>query len=111
MFTEIRVEDDIVKVEWGVRLSRMAGGYPTGGDYKKDHIRLGPGARKAVLRENVVHELLHKLWDKSELSNDYSDKTEEYILSSLSGWLLDTLRDNPALREFLFEDAQGYEPT
>lgn len=59
-----------------------------------------------VKRENLFHELLHAVWEKAKLDETYARSTEEFVISSLGGWLLDTLKDNPDLRDYLFEEGE-----
>lgn len=104
LVTRIQVEDDEVQIEWDANLGKLASGHPIGADYKKNRIRVAAGTRHSVKREHIVHELLHKLWEKSGLTKHYSNTTEEVVITSLTGWLVEVLRDNPELVEFLTEE-------
>jgi hypothetical protein len=100
----IRVDDDLVTIEDNATgLGVTIEGYPYSADYKRDRIRLARNTRRSAKRENLAHEVLHKIWEKAGLSERYATKTEEYIITSLAGLLTDVLRDNPALVEFLTE--------
>lgn len=102
---QIRFEDEVVEVEWDKKdLPRMPGGYPQGGEYKNNTIKLSAYLRKSVIREWVLHEALHKVWEQAGLRDRYAATTEEYILSSLDGRICDLLRDNPDLVKLLVED-------
>ena len=103
--TKVKVEDDEVSVQWDAKLGRMPQGYPWGADFHKDRIRIAAHTRKAAAREHMLHELLHKIWEKSGLTDSYARTTEEFIITCLTGWLVDILRDNPELVEFITEEA------
>lgn len=58
------------------------------------NILLNPSQHPMVLRETVVHELLHACFAVSSLTHALSDEEEERIVAILSPWLLMLLRDN-----------------
>jgi len=54
-----------------------------------------------VERETTLHELLHALSDVAGLVEQYGTETDEQWCRRLAPWLLDTLRRNPKLVDFL----------
>lgn len=102
--TKILVDGEEVVVEWDAKLGRIPQGYPTGADYKGNRIRMSKHVRRNAARENLMHELMHKLWEAGGLTEEYKSSTEEYIITTLAGRLTDLLRDNPELVEFLTEE-------
>lgn len=64
---------------------------------EKDEIRVARNQGHERMRETLVHELLHALWDQAQLA----EKDEEKIVRRLHGPLLALLRGNPELVEWL----------
>lgn len=71
-------------------------------DFKVD-----PAQSISQMRDTILHELLHGLLDmigvgeRLGLQQLLDHDQEERLVRSLSPWLLDTLRRNPQLVEFL----------
>lgn len=87
-----------------VRLGRLPTGHQKGGDYSRRGpfaIRIAQGSTSGEARYALLHESLHFCWERSGLGEQYSDATEESIISGLSGWLMVLLRENPDLVEFV----------
>lgn len=78
-----------------------AGKFPKAGDHEKGTIRIAEGMTRRQERGTLLHELLHNLWERGELSTRYSDTTEEWIVDTLSGWLFQVLEENPDLVAYL----------
>ena len=66
----------------------------------QETITLHTGQSAGNLRDTLFHEVLHTCWHAGCLPSGQ----EEEIIGTLSPLLLDTLRRNPRLIEFLFED-------
>ena len=65
-------------------------------------IRIDDDLEPSVQRETMLHEALHALWWLTALpSNDLCDHDEEAVVKGLAAPLLDLLRRNPSLVEFL----------
>jgi hypothetical protein len=76
-----------------------------GGDHgETDHselvIKINERAA-GVVRETLVHELLHTFSDLAGLQEQYGADTDEQWCRRLAPCLLDTLRRNPELVDFL----------
>lgn len=99
----IKVDRDEVVIKWDQRVKKTADGYPAGATYRSNTVEIDKYGRSASKREWLMHELLHKLWEAGGLGERYATTTEEYIITVLSGQLVDMLRDNPELVEFLTE--------
>lgn len=66
-------------------------------------ITLRDGLAADATAENLVHEWLHALWFAARLP----EKLEEEIVGRLAPGLLDGLRRNPQLLEYLAEGLRG----
>ena len=71
-------------------------------DYNKTELLIRPGQSATRERETVMHEVLHAIWDLAGLS-------DENIVNRISPLLLDTLRRNPHLVDFLLEKRDSHE--
>ena len=100
----LKIDGQTVAVEWDMALGRFAQGYPLGGDYKKNRIRIAKGMTRSQVRKTLLHELMHHLWERADLHSVLSVKTEELVIDSLDAWMFTVLNENPDLRDFLFED-------
>lgn len=69
-------------------------------------VRYDPDIGPSVLRETVLHELLHAVWHQTTLDRLYTDEQEEQVLWTLAPRLLALLRDNPELVMFLVYDGE-----
>jgi hypothetical protein len=105
--TRIRIEEDVLPVEWEVRLGRLAEGYARAADYGQGRIRMGRGNARRWQRTHLMHEVVHHLWKKAALSDVLSTKTEELVIESLIPWLVLMMRQNPELVEFIMEEDDG----
>lgn len=93
-----------LNVEWDAKLGRLPEGYPKGGDYGRNIVRLAGGQTQRSLKVTVIHELIHRLWEVTDLGRWLSVRSEELVVDSLAPWLVDTLRRNPALVEWLLAE-------
>jgi hypothetical protein len=93
-----------VTIEWDAKLGRLAEGYARAGDHSPGRIRIAAGALRRQAQGLLLHELLHELWEKADLDRFLSQKTEELVIDSLVPWVLDTMRRNPELRDYLFDE-------
>jgi len=64
-------------------------------------IVLHPDVADTVLRETLLHEVLHAVLYVTGTSDRLSDKAEEHLIRSLSPALFALLRDNPDLVQYL----------
>lgn len=68
-------------------------------------IRVRPTMARSKLREVLLHEILHALWDAMNLNEALIGKTlesDEIPVNALAVGLITFQRDNPRLSEFLF---------
>lgn len=73
-------------------------------------IELDPDVPLSLLRETVLHELLHAAWDCTALRIEPGlVGAEERIVTSLAPIVLDALRRNPQLVALLFGEEQTSE--
>lgn len=70
-------------------------------------IALQPNVADMVLRETLLHELIHALFYNTGISERFTDKTEEQIVRALSPALFSLLRDNPALVACIMGDSRS----
>lgn len=101
----IFLDEDRIDILWEQKLGSFdgKGGHEPGGDYGRSRIRMGKGMPRRMLRGVLMHESLHGVWERA-LGDRYSEATEEVIVDYLAPWILDMLRRNPDLVEFLTED-------
>jgi hypothetical protein len=66
-------------------------------------IHLDPQMGPDVERETLLHECLHGCWYQTLLDRQYRDKQEEDIIYTMAPKILELLRSNPELVEFLLE--------
>jgi hypothetical protein len=64
-------------------------------------VRIDPDRPKTALAETVLHELMHCIVDKSPLRDRFSKEDDEAIVVMMSVGVLELLRRNPELVEFL----------
>jgi hypothetical protein len=78
-------------------------GGPVRGEYRRktQSIHLSDTAPPASMRDVVLHEVMHHLAHESGLADRYKPATVEFFISSLDAWLLEVLRENPALVAYL----------
>jgi hypothetical protein len=98
------VGGEAVPITAADNLGRFDGGYRVSGDYKNKRVRYVKGQTPENERATVLHELMHYLWERGRLEEFLSVKTEELVLVVLDSWLMKLLKENPALREYLFEE-------
>ena len=65
-------------------------------------IRLHPDMGDEKGRAILLHEILHACFNQSPFGQD--EELEERVVRSLDHLLLDTLRRNPKIRDYLFGD-------
>lgn len=99
----VSVDGTDVSIEWDARLGRI-GQYPKAGDYHRGKVRVSGGMMLRQEQVTVMHELMHHLWERTQLSNFLSSNTEELVLATLDSWIVQMLRDNPELVSFLTEE-------
>lgn len=56
-----------------------------------------------MMADTVLHEVLHCLWGLTSLSIEWSEKKEERYTRLLSPILLDVMRSNPQLVDYLMQ--------
>ena len=56
--------------------------------------------------DTLLHEVLHAIWEQTPLRSRESDEQEEVVVA-LAAPLLDTLRRNPRLVEYLIGGPHG----
>lgn len=64
-------------------------------------IVLQPDVADTVLRETLLHEVLHAVLFNTGISDRMTDKAEEHLVRALSPALFSLLRDNPDLVQYL----------
>lgn len=64
-------------------------------------IVLQPAVADMVLRETLLHEVLHAVLFNTGLADRMTDKAEEHLVRALSPALFSLLRDNPDLVQYL----------
>jgi hypothetical protein len=69
-------------------------------------IALQPDCAEMVIRETLLHEVLHALFYNTGLTERLSEKMEEQVIRSLSPALFDLLRRNPALLPYWTGDCE-----
>jgi hypothetical protein len=67
-------------------------------------IVLQPDVADMVLRETLLHEVLHAVLFNTGLSDRMTDKAEEHLVRALSPALFGLLRDNHNLVQYLIGD-------
>lgn len=102
--SKIKMGDKTVEVTYHDHIGRHTGGYAVSGDYHRGKMRLRNGMDRARKRDVTVHELLHNIWEQTHLSDHYSQRTEEFIIMEMAGWIVQMMRDNPELVDYLMED-------
>lgn len=101
----------VTEQEW---LEHYSGYEEDGGltfhNWSKIVIRLVPGITDMVIREVLLHEVLHAIWSTSMLSHwagDLAaDKIEEGIIQAQSPMMLGVLKDNPAFLTYIIDDQE-----
>lgn len=69
--------------------------------HSKQLILISPEQGLDYLRVTMIHELLHCILQNGPLSEDLGDDEEERLVCGLDAGLLDLLRRNPALVDWL----------
>jgi hypothetical protein len=92
-----------VKLDSGLSRSNLLGETHTS-DQK---ILVHPMQHPMMLKETVLHELLHACFGVSSLTHSFSDDDEERVVAILSPWVLMMMRDNPQLLAWLTERSDG----
>lgn len=72
-------------------------------DCKKLVIRVDTSTAPGTVRDTIVHEALHALLDLVGFGKRLTEEAEEDLVRSLSPALLDLLRRNPSLVDFILE--------
>lgn len=70
----------------------------------EQRISIQPDQGPSMLRDTVLHEVLHALFDLTGLAGTHSDDDEERIIRPFATALLDCLRRNPTLVAYLTEN-------
>jgi hypothetical protein len=94
----VTLEGQRVKITF-VSMPRIKTGHPTLGEFKDWKVKMHPGMTANDERATLMHELLHAIKDRSQLS--ITKELEEYVFSCIDTWLVVLLRENPALVEYL----------
>ena len=86
---------------WQVRRAKLDGDRQKYGetDERRLRITLAPWVGPGQARDTLLHEVLHAIWSQTALDQDEDE--QERIVRSFTPWLLQVLRDNPELVEFL----------
>lgn len=101
---EVEVGPYVYTIAHGdVTTRRQLGGDHGETDHSELIIKINERAT-GVVRETLVHELLHALSDLAGLQEQYGAETDEQWCRRIAPWLLDTLRRNPNLVDFLLTD-------
>lgn len=71
----------------------------------RQEIQIAPGQAPHYERDTVIHELLHAIMQQTSLSKMtlWDEGVEEAIVLAVSPLLLQTLRENPRLTNYLLE--------
>ena len=64
-------------------------------------IVLQPEVADMVMRETLLHEVLHAVLYNTGISDRMTDKAEEHLVRALSPALFSLLRDNPDLVQYI----------
>jgi hypothetical protein len=101
---EVEVGPYVYTIAHGdVTTRRQLGGDHGETDHSELIIKINERAT-GVVRETLVHELLHALSDLAGLQEQYGAEADEQWCRRIAPWLLDTLRRNPNLVDFLLTD-------
>jgi hypothetical protein len=102
---QVRLDGKIIEVVLrGGKPSRLKAGYTLSGEYKGGKIYVHRKQTKEDLRRTFISELMHHLWERSKLSEIYTRATEEAVVHELEPWVLQVLRENPEMVEYLIEE-------
>jgi hypothetical protein len=73
------------------------------GDSRADDllVRINPDRPKTAVAETLLHETMHCIWSATALRGHAAEEHEEAIVTGLAPLLLEVLRRNPDLVEFL----------
>lgn len=63
----------------------------------------------ANMRDTMLHEALHAIFFHSGMTQGMTRDDEERIIVTISPWILQLLRENPALVRFLLKDSDKAE--
>lgn len=82
---------------------REAGAEPLRGECSTDRLRIVLDVELPIarIRQVVLHELLHAVYESTGLGAELGDKAEEAQIARLTNPLLDLLRRNPTLVAYL----------
>lgn len=69
-------------------------------------IALHPGCAEMIIRETLLHEVLHAVFYNTGLTERLSEKMEEQVIRALSPALFDLMRRNPALLAYWTGDCE-----
>jgi hypothetical protein len=79
-------------------------------NWAKIVIRLVPRITDQVIREVLVHEVLHAIWSVSMLSHWAgeltAEKTEEGIIQAQSPMIVGVLKENPEFLAYIIDDLE-----
>jgi hypothetical protein len=94
-----RAAIDACSVAGGVESARL-------GDCNHENltITLEPHMASSMLKETLLHEVLHACFGVIGAIEDVDDKTEEKLVLRLSPVLMGLLRENPKLIEYILDD-------
>lgn len=70
-------------------------------DFPSQTINVNPGQEKDSLADTILHEILHAVIYISGLQKRFEGNSEEELITPMATTLLDTLRRNPKLVDFL----------
>lgn len=108
--THVKVGAAVYRVKsskraWKRRLSKSGEAHTTRGatSVHKHTIWTDPSGSEALVRETLLHEVLHALFDDSGWFIDNEDDNEEKVIRALSPRLYAVLVENPLLVAYLSE--------
>lgn len=93
-----------IKIKWEQKLGQLSQGYGLAGLHNGSHIKMGVGLTRNQKRATLFHELMHEIWARANMSQRFTKKQEEDILSGIDIWIVSMLRENPKLVQFLTEE-------
>lgn len=73
-------------------------------DSRLNTIAVAPDQAGAQLRDTLLHEALHAIFDYIGLSHDWGPALEEHVICRLSPAVLELMRRNPVLVNYLIAD-------
>ncbi len=100
------IDGDVTTITYVPKIDGgSAEGYPTSGDARREGlIRVRTKQTRWDERATLLHEIMHDCLMRAGIRTFATLKTEELFITLLEPYLLSVLRDNPELRDYLFEE-------